>query len=106
MTGPPSTVEFRTFCRLGGSLSFGKSLFSLNWISATQVQSRPKGRNSTVVMPPDDRLDGAAEVLVLGLVRRAALRNQRCQLSPLRIGQNAITSFICHGPNIGTDIRS
>jgi hypothetical protein len=39
-------------------------------------------------------------------VRRAALLNQRCQLSPLRIGQHAITSFICHGPNIGTDIRS
>src|ERR1700761_365662 len=46
---PYSTVEFRTFCRLGGSLSSGKSLFSLNRISATWVQSRPKDRNSTVV---------------------------------------------------------
>src|ERR1700756_3932876 len=46
-----STVEFRTFCRLGGSLSTGKPLFSLNRISATWVQSKPKGRNSTVVIP-------------------------------------------------------
>ena len=58
-----------------------------------------------ILVPPDDRLDGAAEVLVLRLVRWAALLNQWCQLSPLRIGQNAITSFICHGPNIGTDIK-
>src|SRR4051794_23135081 len=68
------------------------------------------GRNAAplraVLVPPDDRLEGAAEVLVLRLVRRAALLDQRCQVSPLRIRQNAKTSFICHGPNIGTDIRS
>ena len=58
-----------------------------------------------ILVPPEDRLDGAAEVVVLGLVRRAALLDQRCQLSPLRSRQNAITSFICHGPNIGTDIK-
>jgi hypothetical protein len=58
-----------------------------------------------VVMPPHDRLDGAAEVLVLRLVSWAALLDQRCQVSPLRIGQNAITSFICHTLNIGADIR-
>jgi hypothetical protein len=58
-----------------------------------------------ILVPPDDRLDGAAEVLVLGLVRRAALLNQRCQFSPLSIGQDAITSFVCHGPNIGTDLK-
>jgi hypothetical protein len=58
-----------------------------------------------VLVPPDDRLDGAAEVLVLRLVRRAALLDQRRQLSPLRIRQNAITSFVCHGPNIGTNIK-
>src|SRR3954449_9713928 len=59
-----------------------------------------------ILMPPDDRLDGAAEVLVRRLVRWAALRNQRGQLSPLRIGQNTITIFICQGPNMGKDIRS
>ena len=71
---------------------------------------RPQmGRNAApfraILVPPDDRLDGAAEVVVLRLVRRAALLDQRCQFLPLRIGQNAITSFICHGPNIGTDIK-
>jgi len=71
---------------------------------------RPQmGRNAApfgaVLVPPDDRLDGAAEVLVLGLVRRAALLDQRGQVSPLGVGQNPITSFICHGPNIGTDIK-
>ena len=67
------------------------------------------GRNAApfraIFVPPDDRLNAAAEVLVLGLVRRAALLDQRGQSSPLRICQNAITSFICHGPNIGTDIK-
>jgi Domain of unknown function (DUF4372)/Transposase DDE domain len=48
---PASTVEFRAFCRLGESLLSGKSLFSLTRISATWIQSRPKGRNSTVVQP-------------------------------------------------------
>jgi hypothetical protein len=33
------------------------------------------------------------------------LLDQRRQLSPLRICQNAITSFVCHGPNVGTDIK-
>jgi hypothetical protein len=58
-----------------------------------------------LVVPPDDRLDGAAAIDVLGLVGRAALLNQRCQLSPLGICQNAITSFICHDLNIGIDLR-
>jgi hypothetical protein len=56
-------------------------------------------------MPPDDRLDGAAEVGVLRLVGRAALLDQRCQGVPLSICQNAITSCICHDPNIGIDLR-
>jgi hypothetical protein len=59
----------------------------------------------TVVMPPDDRLDGASQVVVLGLVGRAALLDQRCQLSSLGICQNAIASFIFHDPNIGKDIK-
>jgi len=59
-----------------------------------------------ILVPPDDRLDGAAEVLVLRLVGWAALRDQRCQCIPLSIGQNAITSFICHGPNIGIDLKA
>src|SRR4051812_2479296 len=67
------------------------------------------GRNAApfraILMPPDDRLNGAAEVLVLRLVRRAALLDQRCQVSPLSISQNAITSLVCHGLNIGTDIK-
>ena len=72
---------------------------------------RPQmGRNAApfraILVPPDDRLDGAAEVLVLGLVRRAALLDQRGQVSPLRICQNAITSFVCHGPNIGIDLKA
>ena len=58
-----------------------------------------------ILMPPDDRLDGAAEVVVFRLVGRAALLDQRCQLSPLSICQNAITSFICHDPNIGTNVK-
>ena len=72
--------------------------------------SRPQmGRNTAplraVVMPPDDRLDGASQVGVLRFVGRAALLDQRCQCVPLRVCQNAITSFICHGPNIGIDIK-
>jgi len=58
-----------------------------------------------VVVPPDDRLDGAAKVGVLGLVGRAALLDQRCQLSPLSVCQNAITSFICHGLNIVIELK-
>ena len=45
-----------------------------------------------VVVPPDDRLDGAAEIGVLRFVGRVALLDQRCQLSPLSVCQNAITS--------------
>ena len=67
------------------------------------------GRNAApfraIFVPPDDRLNAAAEILVLGLVWWAALLDQRGQLSPLGIGQNAITSFVYHGPNIGTDIK-
>ena len=59
-----------------------------------------------VGVPPDDRLDGAAEIGVLGLVGRAARLDQWRQLSPLSVGQNAITSFICHGRNIGVDLKS
>ena len=58
-----------------------------------------------VVVPPDDRLDGAAKVGVLRFVGRAALLDQRCQLSPLSVCQNAITSFICHGLNIVIELR-
>jgi hypothetical protein len=58
-----------------------------------------------ILMPPDDRLDGAAEIDVLGFVRRAALLDERCQLSPLGICQNAITSLVCHGLNIGIDLK-
>ena len=67
------------------------------------------GRNAApfraVGVSPDDRLDGAAEVGVLGLVGRAALLDQRCQLSPLSICQNAITSFICRGLNIVIELK-
>ena len=56
-------------------------------------------------MAQDDRLDGAELVSVLGIVGRAALLDQRCQLSPLSISQNAITSFICHGLNIVIDLK-
>jgi len=58
-----------------------------------------------VVVSPDDRLDGAAEIDVLCFVGRAARLDQRCQLSPLGICQNAITSFICHGRNIGIELK-
>ena len=57
------------------------------------------------VVPPDDRLDGAAEVVMLRLVGRAALLDQRRQLSPLCICQNAITSFTRHGLNIRIDLK-
>jgi hypothetical protein len=43
--------------------------------------------------------------MIASMVRRTALLDQRCQLSPLRICQNAITGFICYDPNIGTDIK-
>jgi hypothetical protein len=59
-----------------------------------------------IVGPPDDRRDGAAEVGVLRLVRRATLLDQRGQLSPVSIGPNTITSFICQDPNIGIDLRA
>jgi len=42
---------------------------------------------------------------MLRLVGRAALRNQRCQCLPLSICQNVITSFVCHDPNIGIDLK-
>jgi hypothetical protein len=58
-----------------------------------------------VGVPPDDRLDGAAKVGVLRFVGRAALLDQRCQLSPLSVCQNAITSFICHGLNIVIELK-
>ena len=58
-----------------------------------------------VGVSPDDRLDGAAEIGVLRFVGRAALLDQRCQASPLSIGQNAISSLICHGLNIGIDLK-
>ena len=38
-----------------------------------------------VGVPPDNRLDGAAEVIVLRLVGRTALLNQRCEHIPLRV---------------------
>ena len=49
-----------------------------------------------VVVPPDDRLDGAAQVVVVGLVRRAARRDQRGKHLPLRVRQNLQPVSICH----------
>ena len=71
---------------------------------------RPQMRRNTapfrtILVPPDDCLNRASEIVVLGLVGRAALFDQRCQFVPLNICQNAITTFFCHDPNIGTDIR-
>jgi hypothetical protein len=39
-------------------------------------------------------------------MRRAALLDQRSKASPLRICQNAITSFVCHDPNIGIGLKA
>ena len=66
---------------------------------------RDRPPRGPVPMPPDDRLDSASQVVVLRLVRRAALLDQRCQLIPLSIGQNAIAGVIRHAPNIGTDLK-
>jgi hypothetical protein len=59
-----------------------------------------------ILVPPDNRLDGAPEVVVLRLVGRAALLDQRGQGSPLGIRQNAVTSFICHDPNMGIELKA
>jgi hypothetical protein len=67
---------------------------------------RPEMRRNSapfrpIVMPPDNRLDGAAQVGVLRLVGRAALLDQRCQDGSLSIGQNTIATFFCHALNMG-----
>jgi hypothetical protein len=59
----------------------------------------------TIVVPPNNRLDGAAQVVVLRLVVWATLLDQRGQLGPLSIRQHAITSSICHGPDMAIVIR-
>ena len=71
---------------------------------------RPQMRWNTapfraVVVPPDDRFDGAAEVVVLRFVRRAALFDQWRQFVALSVGQNAVASFVCHALNIAIDLR-
>jgi hypothetical protein len=41
-------------------------------------------------MPPDDRLDGASQINARGLVVGTTRFNQRRQLLPLCVGQDAI----------------
>ena len=55
----------------------------------------------TIVVPPDDRLDRAAQVMMLRLVRRAARRNQRCKHFPLLIRQNLLPVSLCHPNQMG-----
>ena len=57
-------------------------------------------------MPPDNRLDGAAQVLVLRFVRRTALIDQRCKGIPLRVRQHTIARVVSHTPNIGIVVKS
>jgi hypothetical protein len=54
-----------------------------------------------VVVPPDDRLDGAAQVVMVGLVRRAARLDQRREHLPLRVRQHTQPISICHAQQMG-----
>jgi len=47
-----------------------------------------------VLVPPDNRLDGAAEVVVLRLVGRAALLDQRCQCRVIRYKIHAVENWM------------
>ena len=58
-----------------------------------------------VVVPPDDRLDRAAQVVVVGLVRRAARLDQRRKHPPLPIRQNLRPVSIRHPDQMGTILR-
>jgi len=59
----------------------------------------------TIVVPPDDRLDRAAQVVMVGLVRRAARLDQRCKHLPLRVRQNLQPVSICHPRQMGKVLR-
>src|SRR5215213_4995195 len=58
-----------------------------------------------VVVPPDDRLDRAAQVVMLRLVWRTARLDQRCKHLPLLIRQNLRPVSIRHPDQMGTILR-
>jgi hypothetical protein len=62
----------------------------------------PRG---AVAVPPDDRLDRAAQVVVLRLAARAHRLDQRRQPLPLRVCQNPCRASIRHAPKLGTELK-
>src|SRR5215213_3322371 len=58
-----------------------------------------------VVVPPDDRLNRATQVVMLRLVWRTARLDHRCKHLPLRIRQNLRPVSIRHPDQMGTILR-
>src|SRR3954454_3111010 len=58
-----------------------------------------------VVVPPDDRLNRATQVVMLRLVWRTARLDQRCKHLPLLIRQNLRPVSIRHPDQMGTILR-
>ena len=58
-----------------------------------------------VGVAPDDRLDRATQVVMVGLVRRAARRDQWCEHLPLHVRQNTQPVSICHAQQMGPIFR-
>lgn len=54
-----------------------------------------------VVVPPDDGLEGATQVDVVGLVSTTAGLDQRSQSRPLRIGENPIRGSVSYDQETG-----
>ena len=55
----------------------------------------------TFPVSPDDGLDGSAQIVMLGLVRRTALLDQWCKCLPLLVRQSTIPSSITPPSDIG-----
>ena len=58
-----------------------------------------------VVVPPDDRLDRATQVMVRRLAPWTARLNEGLQRRPLRVSQNHKPVPICHNPNMETELK-
>jgi hypothetical protein len=63
----------------------------------------PRG---AVPVPPDDRLDRAAQIVVLGLAARAHRLDQRRKPLPLRIRQDPRRVSIRHALKLGTELKA
>ncbi len=63
----------------------------------------PRG---AVAVPPDDRLDRAAQVVVLRLAARPDRLDQRRRPLPPRVRQNARPMLVRHAPKMGTELKT